>query len=114
VRLIKQIGRIEGAAAARRERKDGPARIGLVWTLADERIEAGLLRPGEFVAVDLVLGPCVAAGECQGCERACVGQVKERVTMRPDDLGVVRMPDGEQVGVITVIDGSMLTWSAEW
>jgi len=110
MRLVKQVARIEGAAAARRARQDGPARIQIVWTAGDERLPDAALVSGAYVAVDLVLGACAADEPCELCLRACVGKVRERLTTRLDDLGQVRLSTGDLVGRITCIDGSLLTW----
>jgi hypothetical protein len=104
MRLVRALERLEGAAAAARAPE--PARVGLVWTCDDVRIDVEELAAGEYVAVDLVMGDELD-------ETTSFGQILERVTYDVGDLGVVRNASGERIGVVTAVDGTLLTWRAD-
>jgi hypothetical protein len=109
VRLINAVKRLEaGAARAREEVAPG---VGLVWSKDEVSVDPLTLEDGEYVAVDVVMeggGPSPLGGTAP-----VWWTVTERVTLDPRDLGVVRNVAGERIGLVTDLDGSMVTWRAD-
>lgn len=102
MRLLRGVARLELAAgaAAAADPGDVPV-VDVCWSLRDRRVDAAGLASGELVAADV-------RGYGSG-----VARVEERVTTDPRDLGGVYDAGGRLVGVVTAIDGSLLTLSIE-
>ena len=101
VRLIRSVVRAE-AATARAIAKGAarPKASGICWGPPPERVDAGSLRPGEWIAVDIeVTGVC--GGVVEMIQR-------ERVTSMPLDLGRVTR-DGCDVGEVVEVVGRVVT-----
>lgn len=103
MRLVKQVARLEAAGAARALEMD-PAPVELCWSEHEERVDAELLEPGEYIAVDIRIDE-----ELLG---ARVVTIKERVTLAPADLGFVSDAAGRRIGRVTAIDGSLISYEA--
>jgi hypothetical protein len=109
MRLTRKVSRLEaGAAAARAEE---PAAIGLIWTQQEKRIDADALAAGEYIACDLYYDEEPGQFGAGGVPPTV--RTVERVTVWESDLGKVYGPEGERIGRVTAIDGSMLTWEGE-
>jgi len=101
MRLTRAVERLEASAAQAREAE--PKGIGLVWTADDMRVEAEDLRPGEYIACDLVMRE-----ELDGA--VSLGSCRERVTADVADLGAVYDSSGARIGRVTAIDGELVSW----
>jgi YD repeat-containing protein len=99
------VARLESAAGAAAAAARDPLPVSISWSSADERVTARDLRPGEFVAAD-VMG-YRADGE------PWESRVVERVTRDGGDLGVVYDAAGARVGRVTAMDGRLLTLHIE-
>ena len=75
--------------------------VDVCWSVRDRRVDAAGLADGELVAADV-------RGYGSG-----VARVEERVTTELRDLGGVYDVGGRLVGLVTSIDGSLLTLSIE-
>lgn len=131
MRLIKNLQRLEDAAAAGREVLP-TGNVGIVWTCHETRVDPVTLRPGEYIAEDVevrdILAEVAAAGGRAGDVGAAgedldglepgpppeLWTVRERVTLDPQDLGDVYGLAGELVGRVVAIDGALITidWAA--
>jgi hypothetical protein len=114
MRLISSIRRLEAGAALARERV--PASVGLSWSRNEVTIDPEELGPGEYIACDIRVQAGVAGGD-RAAPDAMADQpywwtLTERVTCDPQDLGVVRDAEGERIGRVMELDGSMI--SIEW
>lgn len=101
MRLIKQLERIEAAAAAVAP-DSGAVPVGLAWSNCDARVDAAQLLPGEYIAADVH----VLANACPGVED---WSILERITCDAGDLGFVYDGAGARVGRVVAMDGSLLT-----
>lgn len=111
MRLISSLRRLEAGAAAAREAK--PAAVGLIWTRQESVVDPETLYRGEYIAVDLTMraGAPVALGGASGVAPGA-WLMAERITQDPQDLGVVRDAEGQRIGRVMELDGSMI--SIEW
>jgi hypothetical protein len=102
---------LEAGAAAAREAK--PAAVGLIWTRQESVVDPETLYRGEYIAVDLTMraGAPVALGGASGVAPGA-WLMAERITQDPQDLGVVRDAEGQRIGRVMELDGSMI--SIEW
>ncbi len=118
MRLLTSLKRLEAGAAAARATKPTP--IGLVWTANETRIDPECLEPGEYIACDIRLegrerpGLDLPALDENGdvVEPPSWWSVEERPTFDAADLGIVRNCDGERVGRVVELDGTLVT--IEW
>jgi len=102
MRLIKQVGKLEAAAAARVEDRRA---VGIAWTIHEAVVDASALAPGEYIAVDIRM----EAGEGGDCQ-ADFWHVFERITTDERDLGVVRNAAGDRIGIVVGLDGGLISW----
>jgi len=93
-RLLKSLARLEASGAAMAAE---PAAIGMCWTSHEERVDAEDLEPGEYIAADVRIDGDYWA-------------ITERVTLDTRDLGVVTDANGERLGFVVGMDGSLVTW----
>ena len=103
MRLVRQVARLEAAAARALEVEEAP--VGLMWTSQESRVDGESLAEGEWVAVDLYLGD-----ELDGVQYV---RLVERATWQDTDLGWVYDGEGARVGRVVELDGSLLTWRVE-
>jgi len=104
MRLVRQVRRLEGAAAARALERE-PVQVGLAWTEAKDTVEAAGLVEGEYIACDIHV-----CDESQ--DGVTVIRTTERVTHDARDLGAVYLSEdsGTAVGRVTAIDGTLITY----
>ncbi len=103
MRLLRNVERLErGAADAA---VDDARRWCVVWTGYDSRLDAGALRDGEYLAVDV--------RREAGGEGAVRERLTERVTVDAQDLGRVYTEDGRRVGRVVSIDGDLVKWELD-
>jgi hypothetical protein len=96
------VARLESAAGAAAAVVAGEVSVvDVCWSVRDRRVDAAGLVDGELVAADV-------RGYGSG-----VARVEERVTTDLRDLGGVYDVGGRLVGLVTSIDGSLLTLSIE-
>jgi len=112
VRLITSIKRLEAGAAVARERR--PAAVGLSWSRNEARVDPEELGPGEYIACDISIrsGAGVGAVPDAMADQPYWWNLAERVTLDPQDLGLVRDAEGERIGRVMELDGSMI--AIEW
>jgi hypothetical protein len=107
MRLVSNVKRLEGAAAARAV---APESIGIVWSKDEARVDAMELREGEYIAVDVAMRSCPGGG-------VEYWTVSERVTRDVGDLGVFYHVDGGgdavRVGRVVAIDTDMLRYELD-
>jgi len=103
VRLIGAVKRLEGAARSRTR----PAKVGIVWTSNEERVNAAELGPAEWIAVDIsVRGGATPTAPVYW-------RIKERITGDPSDLGLLSDETGARVGRVVSIDGDLLRYELD-
>ena len=123
MRLLRAIGRLEGAAAAAEEERAEACAIGVLWTDVEARVEARSLEPGEMIAADVYLVRAYAdqefpdlTAESDPASRCGTHEavLRERVTRDAEDLGWVYRgapgPDARICGRVVESDGGMLTF----
>jgi hypothetical protein len=85
---------------------------GLVWTSRESVVDRAKLRPGEHVAVDLILdaeGQEFPMPDGAGQFRVERAKVRERISDRAGDLGNV-MREGRRVGRMLSTRKGLLRW----
>lgn len=93
-RLLKSVARLEAAGAAAAAEPGG---VGMCWTSHEARVDANELEDGEYIAADVRIDGDYWA-------------ISERVTLDTRDLGVVTDANGERLGIVVGLDGSLVTW----
>jgi hypothetical protein len=122
MRLLKQVQRLEAAHGAALAREEDPRPVSLVWTVAEERVDANRLGPAEYIAVDVTRvgelgagGVAAGVGDDEEFKPVDVGGIwtqliVERVTLDSWDLGNVFEGAGVLIGRVTSVDGRYIEW----
>ena len=85
------------------------ARIGIVWTASDFRVDPRQAAPGEHVAVDLV----IERDQSENREQTGKLRTRERFTDDPDDLGLVYDLAGDRIGRVVAAPAGYLRWELD-
>jgi hypothetical protein len=109
--LQRNVGRVERRRAGSRGVR--AKAFGVVWSDPEQLLDR-LPGPGEYVACDLtVLGDPVALRQ-PGALGAALGPPRvrsvERFPADPADLGRVLLENGSEVGVVSLREGSLLSF----
>ena len=107
MRLISSVKRLE--AGAQRAREQAPIAVGLVWSNHETTVDPEMLEAGEYLAADIWIEGGPEATVAGAAEPATWWKVKERVTLDPQDLGLVYDSSGVRIGRVMELDGSMVT-----
>lgn len=99
MRLIGQVKRLEGAAAALEAQSGGA--VGVVWTRHESRVYANELQDGEYIAVDVTITRAES-------DKPAYWSIAERVTLDAGDLGRVFDASGELMGRVVSIDPDLV------